>query len=266
MLSKLTGAALILFTSSFAAASTTAIGAASARGEMRVDGYPVRGNATLFDGTVVETGQATATLRLDKGAEIILSGESRGTLYHDHLVLQKGAGELSGRDPFPIEADGLHVSPSQPNSQTVVSLSDADMVEVASLTGGVQVTNNQGLLIGSVRSGRMMSFAMQEIGSPSDFTGTGTVSFENGHYYLTEHAPDFKYEIKGKNLSKDIGKTVTLTGKLDSKAKPDGDALAVVVLKSTDKAVVIGTLAFGGAAAVALTIFEVTGNTPPASR
>jgi len=38
---------------------------------------------------VVETGQATADLRLNKGAEITLSSSSRGILYKDHLVLQQ---------------------------------------------------------------------------------------------------------------------------------------------------------------------------------
>ena len=79
MKSKLPAVLMILSTFSYAAAGTTAIGTVSARGDMRVDGYRVNGDATLFDGTVVETGQASAASLLDKGVEIKLAQDSRGT-------------------------------------------------------------------------------------------------------------------------------------------------------------------------------------------
>src|ERR1700733_14309784 len=67
--------AMIFVTFSYASASgaTNAIGTVSARGDFRVDGNSVWGNGTLFDGTTVETGQATATLRLANGTEIMLA-------------------------------------------------------------------------------------------------------------------------------------------------------------------------------------------------
>ena len=68
MISKLFAAAMVLCAASYATAGTTAIGTVSARGSLRVDGYAVKGDATLFNGTVVETGQASAALRLNKGS------------------------------------------------------------------------------------------------------------------------------------------------------------------------------------------------------
>ena len=67
MLKKLQAVFVIFSMLSYAQAGTVVIGTASARGDMRVDSYMVKGNATLFDGSVVETGQATADLRLNKG-------------------------------------------------------------------------------------------------------------------------------------------------------------------------------------------------------
>src|SRR5665213_2037084 len=64
MFRKLQVAAILLCMLSYAAAGTVSIGTASARGDLRVDSYLVKGNATLFDGSVVETGQTTANLRL----------------------------------------------------------------------------------------------------------------------------------------------------------------------------------------------------------
>src|ERR1035438_10163191 len=96
MLKKLQVVAVLLCMFSYAVAGTVSIGTASARGDMRVDSYSVKGNATLFEGSVVETGQATADLRLNKGTEITMSTGSRGTLYSDRLVLRPGEGELPG--------------------------------------------------------------------------------------------------------------------------------------------------------------------------
>ena len=59
MLKKIEYAAILLSILGYASAENVSIGTASARGDMRVDSYVVKGNATLFDGTVVETGQAT---------------------------------------------------------------------------------------------------------------------------------------------------------------------------------------------------------------
>src|ERR1035438_2849300 len=121
MLRKLQVAAVMSCMLSYAAAGTVSIGTASARGDMRVDSYTVKGNATLFDGSVVETGQATADLRLNKGTEITMSTGSRGTLYRDHLVLQRGESELAANSSFQLEANGFRVTPSEPNSRGVVS-------------------------------------------------------------------------------------------------------------------------------------------------
>src|SRR6202051_831344 len=102
MISKLPVIAIMLFACSYAVAGSTAIGTVSARGDIRIDGDSVKGNATLFDGTVVETGQATAALRLARGVEIKLAIGSRSTLYRDRIVLQRGASEFAPSSPFSL--------------------------------------------------------------------------------------------------------------------------------------------------------------------
>src|SRR5664280_2661127 len=134
MFKKLQVAAILLCMLSNATAGTVSIGTASARGDMRVDSYVVKGNATLFDGSVVETGQATADLRLDKGTQITMATSSRGTLYRDRLVPQQGESELAASSSFQLEANGLHVTPNTPNSRGVVSLKAGNTVEAVSYT------------------------------------------------------------------------------------------------------------------------------------
>ena len=77
MIDKLKVLVVVLCMLSFAEAGTVSIGTASARGDMRVDSYTVKGGATLFDGSVVETGQASADLHLCEGTEITMASSSR---------------------------------------------------------------------------------------------------------------------------------------------------------------------------------------------
>ena len=171
MFKKLQVAAILLCMLSYATAGTVSIGTASARGDMRVDSYLVKGNATLFDGSVVETGQATANLRLNKGTEITMSTASRGTLHSDRLVLQQGESELAASSSFQLEANGLRVTPNEPNSRGVVSLKAGNTVEVASLNGSFGVTTDHGVLLANVRPGRVVSFAMKAGANPANFSG-----------------------------------------------------------------------------------------------
>ncbi len=219
MLRKLEVVLVLMCTFSYAAAEKISIGTAGARGDMQVDSHMVKGNATLFDGSVVETGSATADLRLDKGVEITMAVDSRGTLHHDRIVLQQGESELAGSSSFQIEANGLRVSPNAPNSRGVVSLKPGNTVEVAALNGSFGVVNEHGVLLASVRPGSRMSFVVQSGANPTSFTGIGTVSFEDGHYFFTSES-DAKYELTCKNYKKYVGTKVQITGTVREPASP----------------------------------------------
>jgi hypothetical protein len=220
MLKKLQALAVLMCMSSYAVGGTVSIGTASARGNMRVDSYSVKGNATLFDGSVVETGQATADLRLTKGTEITMSTDSLGTLYSDHLVLQRGESELAVTSSFHLQANGLRVTSTGPSSRAVVSIKPGNTVEVAVLTGSFGVTNEQGVLLANVRSGLPVSFAMQAGGNPTYFSGVGMISCESGHYFLTDNA-DVKYEVIGKGLKKSYcGTKVQISGNVHPLSAP----------------------------------------------
>lgn len=215
MFKKLQVTAVLLCMLTYAEAGTVSIGTVSARGEMRVDNYAVNGNATLFDGSVVETRQATADLRLNKGTQVTMSTASRGTFYSDHLVLQQGQSEVSASGPFQLEANGLRVVPSQPNAHGVVSIKPDKTVEVASINGSFGVTSEHGVLLANVRPGRVVSFAMQAGANPETFSGVGLVSIENGTYYLTTDA-DVKYILSCKDFHKYVWDKVQVSGTLQT--------------------------------------------------
>lgn len=231
MLRKLQVATILSCMFSYAAAGTVSIGTASARGEMRVDSYTVKGNATLFDGSVVETGQATADLRLNKGIQITMSTGSRGTLYSDRLVLQQGESELSASSSFRLEANGLQVTPNQANSRGIVSVKDGNTIEVASLKGSFGVTNGHGIVLANVRPGRVVSFAMQAGANPEVFSGVGLVSFENGTYYLTTDE-EVKYVLTCKDSHKYVGDKVVVSGTVQTAPGQSGGAKSTLCVKA----------------------------------
>jgi hypothetical protein len=272
MFRKLQVAAVLLCMLSYAAAGTVSIGTASARGDMRVDSYTVKGNATLFDGSVVETGQATADLRLSKGADITMSSNSRGTLYSDRLVLQQGVSELSASNSFQLEANGLHVTANEPNSRGVVSLKVGNTVEVASLNGSFGVTNGHGILLANVRPGRVVSFAMQAGANPAAFSGVGLVSFENGTYYLTTDE-NVKYVLTCKDSHRYVGTKVVVSGTVQGQAGGAGAVLCVKEmginggsgLSKGTKWLIAGILVAAGAGA-GIALAERSSPSTPASR
>ena len=232
MLRKLQAAFVLLCIFSCAEAATVSIGSVSARGGMWVDNNRVQGNATLFDGSVVQTGHATAILRLDKGVEITLASDSRAALHRDRLVLQQGESELTASPSFQIEAKGLHATPGRQSSRGVVSITAENTVQVAALTGSFAVTDDQGVLLASVRPGQSMSFAKQTAGDPSACMATGRISIDSGNYFVTIASTGIMYQLAGKDLAKLLGNllgaSVAFKGTIVSGALPAGESTAVI--------------------------------------
>lgn len=263
---KKSQAALALFCiTTYAYAGTAVLGTASARGNMRVDGYTVNGDTTVFNGSVVETGDASANLRLGHGVDISMSKSTRGTVYSDHFVLQRGASELTSSGSFRLEANGLHVAADKPNSVGVVSLTPKkNTVQVAALAGSLEVRDDQGLLLSNVLPGRPLSFAMQAGSTNPYFVSTvGLLDNENGQFYLTTDE-NVRYVLTGADLQKFVGDKVIITGTLQPAGQTGGAAgtIAVKTIRingpynaKAGKWMIVGT-ALGGAGAVAWVIYD----------
>ena len=264
MFRKLQITAILACMLSNAMAGTVSIGTASARGSIRVDNYNVKGNATLFDGSVVETGKASADLRLKKGVQITLSSNSRGTMYVDHAVLQQGASEVAASGSFQLLANGLRITPNAPNSRATVSIKSGDTIEVASLAGGFGVTNDHGVPLANIRPGRVVSFAMQAGANPNEFSGVGLISFDNGTYYLTTDE-NVRYALTCKDFQKYVGDKVIVTGTLTGTGNQSSICVNSLDINgptpgSNRKKLLIAGLIIGGAVAAGIA------DPPPAQR
>src|SRR6266540_2871671 len=78
-------------------AASSSIGMINAPGSFQINGAQVFGNATLFEGTVLQTGSVTGDLRFRTGARMQLSSDSRAKVYRDRLVLEQGIGQMEGK-------------------------------------------------------------------------------------------------------------------------------------------------------------------------
>lgn len=271
MFKKLQVIAVMFCFLSYAEAGTVSIGTASARGDLRVDNYAVKGNATLFDGSVVETGQASADLRLNKGVEITMAASSRGTLYSDHIVLQQGQSELASAGTYQVQAKGLHVVPSGSSARGIVSMMPGNTVEVASLNGNLKVSNDRGITLANILPGQSLSFAMQAAANPEEFSGMGLVTFDNGTYYLTTDS-NVRYIITCKDPRNYVGDKVVVTGTLQGGATTSGNTMLCVKtmdingptsMSSKTKWIIAGVaIAAGAGAGIAV----ANQNSNPASR
>jgi Protein of unknown function (DUF5818) len=288
MLKKVQAVIALCCMVSYAAAGTRSIGTVSAHGDMRVDGYSVNGNATLFDGSVVETGFASATLRLGTGVEITMASDSEGTLYSERMVLQHGASELTASDPFELQARGFCITPTAPNSRGMVSLRAGNSVEVFALSGAFKVTNRHGALLASVRPGLALTFAAldsegsaaQEAGSTS-FSDVGTLSYAEGHYYLSDDSGS-TFELIGKDLHAFVGDQVIISGTVANNTQSGGVSRVVSVNKielnrqkghkgratgmSTPTKIILGTAIVAGVNGAVIGILDANQAAVPASR
>jgi hypothetical protein len=278
-------AALMLFSFSaaYAVAGSGSIGTVSARGDLRIDGYTVQGNGTLFDGSAIETGKATATLRLENGTEITMDSNSSGIVHRDRLDLLKGKSQLkAAKSPFYFEADGLRVSPGSTNAQGVVAIDSQRAVEVASISGDLKIVNEAGLALAHVTPGSSMSLLQQASQHesqpapiPASANGTtvtevGVVTFDEGHFYL--YAVDgTKYQLEGRDFQKLDGQKIEVTGTLKLSTKPNGIPIIYVNTNKVNGAVGIfstsaGKIWFysllaGGGAGAGIAIYETTKGT-----
>ncbi len=210
-----------LCVSSYALAVTPSpsIGSVTARGETRIDNQSVAGSGTVFEGSVVETGKSissSADLRLTNNVALTLLRDSRGTLYSDRFMLQRGTAQLGLTNSFRVQANGMVVVPIEANSSGIVAIDPANSVTVEAKNGTLEIRNSSGASLALVRPGRPLTFSCLTDKSPADFSATGTVSSENGRYYLNSTETGMKYEVRGDNLSSFDGTSVVATGVLEA--------------------------------------------------
>lgn len=147
-------------------AITPTIGVASTAGTFVVNSAVVEGNANLFDGSQIRTVDASSQIFLENGPAVTLGTNSTATLYKDRLLLQQGLTRVGRMKGYSIQAGTYRIEGSEPGSQAVVRLNEKT-VEVAALSGSLNVFNEQGALLTRIGAGTASAFQASPSGGQS---------------------------------------------------------------------------------------------------
>jgi len=193
------------------------------------------GTATLYEGAVVETGNAPAQLSLRNGSVVRLSGGAKATIHSGLVLLERGTGQLdTTRGEYAIRAQSVTVVPSTHPARASVQLSGDGALQVAALSGSFEI---QRAGVSSIlTAGTSLRFATEvtEAGAaaPSEFKGC-MVKSDKG-LLLRLDGTKTTVGLQGGSTSAKAGDHVTVVGKQDTAGAPAKGATQVVqVLRLT---------------------------------
>jgi hypothetical protein len=208
--------------SSFAVAATPPIGIVTASGHFTLDRSQVWGNATVFEGSLVETGSASSEVALRNGAKMQLGKDSRARILANRIVLEKGIGQISAPESFEVNAGNLRI-----HMDGRLRVSVGDRVQIASLSGSTRVSSASGILLAAIPAGRLMNFDPQA--ANGSVTRTGCLMFKDNHYIVQDEDTQEVVELSGgQNLNSQLGNRVEIKGTASS-AKPAVTIATLVV-------------------------------------
>jgi hypothetical protein len=202
-------------------AATPYIGVATSDGNLTINNAKTAGNATIFDGSTIQTEKATSQIRLKDGGRVLFSPDSRGQLYSDRLVLEKGSARIAN---YAADASGLKITPDA-DASAAISLRGS-VVEVAAINGGVRVYNANGINVANLAAGRALSLRPQEAGGSVPSSLVGCVTKSGDTYLLTDETSNVTVELRGGNVKE--GQRVQISGSQVPNATPAGGATQVV--------------------------------------
>ena len=201
-------------------ADPAAIGTVVAAGNFQLDDAKVSGNATLFDGTTIQTGAAPSEVRLNNGARMSLAAGARGRVYQDRLLPERGESRIQAGGGYLVQARSLRILSEGASSSGRIALAGRSKVRVAALEGALRVTNSEGILVARVRPGAPIEFEPQAAGAAAPSRLSGCLAMTAGKYLLTDETTNVTAELKGSGLQTQVGNWVEIVGTMDPSAKP----------------------------------------------
>jgi hypothetical protein len=199
--------ALILVANlSLGMAAAPAVGVVTARGSFTIDDSSIAGNATLFEGNQIRTGQAASHLQLNSGASMQLAAESRGIVYRDRMVLERGSGRAEN---YNVEALSLRIRPEGAAADVSV---EKGQVAVAALNGPVRVTTANGVLLANLQAGHKLAFTPEAVMPSAPTTVTGCLESAGAKFMLTDETSLVRFEVTGAGVAKEAGHRVEIAG------------------------------------------------------
>jgi hypothetical protein len=211
------------FLSSVGLMSATApgIGIAMSQGNIFIDSSATAGNATIFNGSTLETQSAGSQVRLNGGAQLRLASDSRGTVFSDHVDLQKGSASIKG---YSAKANGLNVR-ADGKASAAISVRDRGEVQIAALTGNVHVFDAAGLNIANLAPGRALDLRPQS-GAAAASSLTGCAMKSANGTLMTDETSNVTVQLRGGNAK--VGRYVQIAGSMVPNPTPANGATQII--------------------------------------
>jgi len=223
---------ILVLVLSYPLQSASAIGMAVADGGFQIDGSPVSGNTTIFEGSVLETGNVASELQLEAGQRLVLASGSRGQIFRDHMVLEKGVSEVTGGSEYRVEARGLRVAPQVSGAAARVMVEGERRLRVAALSGTFRVMTVTGRTVALLEPGMALVFEPQAPGQLPEFTMTGCMERRGSQYVIRDLVAGVLEEVRGSGLDRYVGDVVEVTGRDLPNVKPVTGADEVIQIIS----------------------------------
>jgi hypothetical protein len=218
----------------FLMAAPPSIGVIRSDGDFRVDGSMVTGNATLFEGSTIQTAAAQSKIQLSSGAEIVLAPGSRAQVYQDRTVLQQGSQSIKNSQKHLIEAGTLRISPADTHTVADIVSQDSNHVSISAREGLVDVRNGAGVLVATVHPGLALAFTTQAGGASTATKMRGCLVKKGDRYLLTDTTATVTVELQGPDVAKNVGHQVEITGSMIPGITPAAPATQVVQVVTVD--------------------------------
>jgi len=203
-------------------AAAPGIGVAISQGNIFIDSSATAGNATIFNGSTLETQSAASRVRLNGGAQLRLASDSRGTVFNDHVDLQKGSASIQG---YSANANGLTVR-AEGKASAAISMRGQGVVEIAAVTGNVHVFDAAGFNIANLAPGRALDLRPNGAGSATASSLTGCAVRSGNGTFLTDETSNVTVQLRGGNAK--VGRHIQITGSMVSNATPASGATQVI--------------------------------------
>jgi len=194
-------------------ASTTgsSIGVVMTTGSAQIDGLQVPGTSAIFSGSLISSGDRSASLKFSDGTTAVMRPGAKLSVYREYSVLQHGVTMQSGIGKHPIMANGLKISGAASNAVTLVGVRDASYLEVAAQEGETDVLAPSGELVAKVEPGKTLTFALSQAGA-DQIARTSLCGTLARNYQLTDDFNNVTYQLQGANLASFVGATIQVTG------------------------------------------------------
>ena len=206
-------------------AATQVIGVAMSEGSILVNDARTPGNASIVDGSILQTESSASQVHFKDGAQLRVDADSRARLFSDHVDLQRGSVKISD---YAAKANGLSVRAGDGSSANVTV--KGKIIEVAALKGSVHVFNATGLNVANLLPGRALDLTPQDAGasSPSAFIGCAIKS--GNDLLLTDETSYVTAQLRGGKINP--GQRIQITGSLVPNATPTAPATQVITVTS----------------------------------